>query len=104
MILDDVLSKRDEINAEMQLKLDAETARWGVKVTAVEIREISPPPAIQEAMTRLWCFNTPSVRIQTADPEQDNGRSRGKTERMLSLCSQVVPGCRTLFSVEVFGY
>ena len=51
-MLDDVLSRRDEINAAMQVKLDAVTNRWGVKVTAVEIREIEPPPKIQEAMTR----------------------------------------------------
>ena len=52
MMLDDVLSRRDDINAAMQVKLDSVTNRWGVKVTAVEIREIEPPPAIQEAMTR----------------------------------------------------
>lgn len=52
MILDDLLSRRDEINDAMQVKLDEVTNRWGVKVTAVEIREIEPPPAIQEAMTR----------------------------------------------------
>ena len=52
LMLDDVLSRRDEINAAMQVKLDAVTNRWGVKVTAVEIREIEPPPKIQEAMTR----------------------------------------------------
>ena len=52
MILDDVLSRRDEINDMMRIKLDEVTNRWGVKVTAVEIREIEPPPAIQEAMTR----------------------------------------------------
>jgi regulator of protease activity HflC (stomatin/prohibitin superfamily) len=52
LTLDDVLSRRDEINQRMQLKLDEVTNRWGVKVLAVEIREIEPPPAIQEAMTR----------------------------------------------------
>ena len=52
LVLDDVLSRRDEINAAMQVKLDEVTNRWGVKITAVEIREIEPPPPIQEAMTR----------------------------------------------------
>ena len=52
MTLDDVLSRREDINTELQVKLDVVTSRWGVKVTAVEIREIEPPPAIQEAMTR----------------------------------------------------
>ena len=50
--LDDVLAKRDQINQIMQTKLDEVTDRWGVKVTAVEIREIQPPRDIQDAMSR----------------------------------------------------
>lgn len=52
MHLDDVLSKRDELNERLQEKLDLVTNRWGIKVTAVEIREIIPPREIQEAMSR----------------------------------------------------
>ncbi len=52
MALDDVLSKRGEMNMVLQTKLDEVTERWGVKVTNVEVREIIPPPAVQEAMTR----------------------------------------------------
>ena len=52
MALDDVLSKREEMNAVLQTKLDEVTERWGVKVTNVEVREITPPPGVQEAMTR----------------------------------------------------
>ncbi len=52
MSLDDVLSKREEMNAVLRTKLDEVTERWGVKVTNVEVREITPPPAVQEAMTR----------------------------------------------------
>jgi len=52
MALDDVLSKREQMNAVLQVKLDEVTERWGVKVTNVEVREITPPPGVQEAMTR----------------------------------------------------
>jgi regulator of protease activity HflC (stomatin/prohibitin superfamily) len=52
MSLDDVLSKREEMNRILQVKLDEVTERWGVKVTNVEVREIIPPPTVQEAMTR----------------------------------------------------
>ncbi len=52
MMLDAVLSQRDQINAGMRTKLDEVTNRWGVKINAVEIREILPPQDIQEAMTR----------------------------------------------------
>lgn len=52
MILDDVLAKREDINLALREKLDEVTNRWGIKVTAVEIREITPPREIMEAMTR----------------------------------------------------
>ena len=52
MVLDDVLSKRDEINKVLHEKLDTVTDRWGIRVMAVEIREVIPPKAIEEAMTR----------------------------------------------------
>jgi regulator of protease activity HflC (stomatin/prohibitin superfamily) len=52
MLLDDVLAKREDINEALRLKLDEVTNRWGIKVTAVEIREIIPPREIQEAMSR----------------------------------------------------
>ena len=52
MALDDVLARRDEINHLLRAKLDETTERWGVKVTNVEVREIIPPPGVQEAMTR----------------------------------------------------
>ncbi|MDP9298749.1 MAG: SPFH domain-containing protein [Actinomycetota bacterium] len=52
MSLDDVLAKREQMNEILRVKLDEVTERWGVKVTNVEIREIVPPPAVQEAMTR----------------------------------------------------
>lgn len=52
MLLDAVLSRREDINTTLRGKLDEVTERWGIKVTAVEIREITPPHEIQEAMTR----------------------------------------------------
>jgi regulator of protease activity HflC (stomatin/prohibitin superfamily) len=52
MLLDDVLAKRDQLNENLQGKLDDVTNRWGIKVTAVEIREIIPPRDIQDAMSR----------------------------------------------------
>lgn len=50
--LDDVLSQRERINETIRTRLDSETARWGIKVTNVEIREIEPPPDIQDSMNR----------------------------------------------------
>jgi regulator of protease activity HflC (stomatin/prohibitin superfamily) len=52
IVLDEVLSQRERINETLRLKLDEVTERWGGKVMSVEIREILPPPAVQEAMNR----------------------------------------------------
>jgi regulator of protease activity HflC (stomatin/prohibitin superfamily) len=53
ILLDDVLSKRDQINEVLRVKLDEATERWGGKVTTVEIREITPPRDVQDAMNRM---------------------------------------------------
>jgi regulator of protease activity HflC (stomatin/prohibitin superfamily) len=50
--LDDVLSKRETINNLLRARLDEVTERWGVKVTNVEIREITPPREITDSMNR----------------------------------------------------
>jgi len=52
MALDEVLAKREQMNEILRVKLDEVTERWGVKVTNVEIREITPPPQVLDAMTR----------------------------------------------------
>jgi len=52
MALDDVLSKREDMNAALRVRLDEVTERWGVKVTTVEVREVNPPPGVLDAMTR----------------------------------------------------
>jgi len=52
MLLDEVLAKREQINEALRSKLDEVTNRWGIKVTAVEIREVIPPRDIQDAMSR----------------------------------------------------
>src|SRR3982751_2361861 len=50
--LDEVLSKREQINEVLRVKLDEVTERWGGKVTTVEFREITPPRDVQDAMNR----------------------------------------------------
>ncbi len=47
-----MLSRREQINEVLRTKLDEVTERWGGKVTTVEIREITPPRDVQEAMNR----------------------------------------------------
>ena len=50
--LDETLTSRETINAKMQESLDLATDPWGIKVTRVELKNIIPPAAIQEAMEK----------------------------------------------------
>jgi regulator of protease activity HflC (stomatin/prohibitin superfamily) len=50
--LDETLTARDTINANLRLVLDEATNTWGVKVTRVEVQKIDPPADITEAMSR----------------------------------------------------
>jgi regulator of protease activity HflC (stomatin/prohibitin superfamily) len=51
-LLDETLTARDTINANLRSVLDEATGTWGVKVTRVEVQKIDPPADITEAMSR----------------------------------------------------
>ncbi len=50
--LDELLSQRNKINRELQTIIDEHTERWGVKVTAVEIKDVELPATMQRAMAK----------------------------------------------------
>jgi len=52
MTLEDTLTSRDKINAELRTVLDEATGKWGIRVNRVEIKSVDPPGSIQEAMEK----------------------------------------------------
>ncbi len=95
--LDEVLSKREEINRVLRTKLDEVTERWGVKVTSVEIREILPPREVQEAMNRQLAAERNrramvteadgkrEAAIKVAEGEKQSAILRAEGERQASI-------------------
>jgi len=52
MTLEQTLTSRDKINAQLRGVLDEATNRWGLRVARVELRSIDPPPSIQDSMEK----------------------------------------------------
>jgi len=50
--LDDLLSQRDSINVKLQEIIDRQTEPWGIKVTAVEVKDVSLPDSMKRAMAK----------------------------------------------------
>ena len=70
--LDELLAKREQINQVLRSKLDEVTERWGIKVTSVEIREITPPKDVQEAMVRqMSAERTRRAMVTEADGKRE---------------------------------
>ena len=108
ILLDDVLSKRDQINEVLRAKLDEQTERWGGKVTTVEIREIIPPRDVQDAMNRMLSAErnrravitesegTRQANINVAEGEKQAAilRAEGQRQSQILAGRGLQPGAR----------
>lgn len=84
--LDGVLSKREQINDILRVKLDEATERWGLKVTAVEIREIEPPRDILDAMNRqMSAERDRRAEVTRAQGERESAIARAEGHKRAAI-------------------
>lgn len=75
--LADALAERERIQGRLQMALDENTGRWGVKVRNVAINEIDPPPGVKQAMER----EKSAAAIKTADITESEGQRQAQINR-----------------------
>ncbi len=76
MDLDDTLSNRETLNAKLQSELGSAATNWGIKVTRVEIADISVPPSIEKAMNMQMEAEREKRAIQTRAEAQKEAQIR----------------------------
>ncbi|HSJ93178.1 MAG TPA: SPFH domain-containing protein [Gaiellaceae bacterium] len=93
MSLEDTLTSRDQINAQLRTVLDEATGKWGIRVNRVELKAIDPPGSIQEAMEKqmraerdrraaiLTAEGVKQSQILTAEGEKQGAILRAEGER-----------------------
>ena len=97
MTLEDTLTSRDHINAQLRGVLDEATGKWGIRVNRVEIKAIDPPSSIQEAMekqmraerdrraTILTAEGVKQSQILTAEGEKQSAVLRAEGQRTAAI-------------------
>lgn len=97
MTLEDTLTSRDQINAQLRVVLDEATGKWGIRVNRVELKAIDPPAGIQEAMEKqmraerdrraaiLTAEGVKQSQILTAEGEKQSAILRAEGERQAQI-------------------
>ena len=82
MTLDETLTSRDLINGQITTILDEATDKWGIKVTRVEVKNITPPKSIQDAMEKqMKAEREKREAILKAEVEKQSAITRAEGEK-----------------------
>lgn len=86
MDLDHTLSSRDQINSKLRLILDEATDKWGVKVTRVDVKNISPPEDVRLTMEKqMTAERNRRALILQAEGEKQAAITRAEGEKQASI-------------------
>src|SRR5919205_1799020 len=97
MTLEDTLTSRDQISAELRHVLDEATGKWGIRVNRVELKSVDPPASIQEAMEKqmraerdrraaiLTAEGVKQSQILTAEGEKQSQILRAEGQRQAQI-------------------
>jgi len=86
MDLDQVLSNRDDINSRLLSVVDAATNPWGIKVTRIEIADLSPPADITEAMARqMKAERLKRAEVLTAEGDKQSAILRAEGAKQSAI-------------------
>lgn len=83
--LDDLLSERDKINVQLQQIIDEHTEPWGIKVTAVEVKQIDLPLEMQRAMAKqAQAERERRAKVINADGEFEAAKKLSEAAELIS--------------------
>jgi len=86
MDLDHTLSQRDQINAKLRIGLDEATDKWGVKVTRVDVKNISPPEDVRVTMEKqMTAERTRRALVLQAEGDKQAAITRAEGERQAAV-------------------
>ena len=84
--LDHTLSSRDQINSELRLILDEATDKWGVKVTRIDVKNITPPEDVRITMEKqMTAERNKRALILQAEGEKQANMTRAEGEKQASI-------------------
>ena len=86
MTLDETLTSRDNINAQITTILDEATDKWGIKVSRVEVKNIQPPRSIQDAMEKqMRAEREKREAILTAEGKKQSAITLAEGEKQAAI-------------------
>ncbi|HMF56626.1 MAG TPA: SPFH domain-containing protein [Pyrinomonadaceae bacterium] len=86
MDLDHTLSQRDQINAKLRIILDEATDKWGLKVTRVDVKNITPPDDVRVTMEKqMTAERTRRALVLQADGDRQAAITRAEGEKQAAI-------------------